>query len=398
MNTRCFEPIQKGFCVLMIMTLFSLSHEMVHGQDGDELVIGKTVKMNSEILEKEVHLSIHIPADYKTSDQRYPVLYLFQTHFEQAAGAVEMLYDYNTTPELICVQIDNYEFGYLTPTKIENDPNSGQADRFLRFFREELLPFMDSYYPVQDYRIVFSNSWGAAFIVYAILTQPDLFNAGIASIPWVNYENQNHYILQNAESILKSESYHNNYLYMTMDDESVLLPDLEAFIAILKNNPRPGPEWEYHHWPEEDHRSTPYRSIYSGLQALFENWSRIPDEIGNKGLEEIKKYELGVKKEFGYDIGISIMALHIAGIKLKREKRYEDAAAIFLYSLEKDPDNASAYVNLGRVYEESNKLDLAKKAYEKGYRIAVSTSHPQIKWIKSFLDRINKKIMDIEHN
>ena len=396
MNRRCPESRQRLLSLLIVMTAFLFLYEWVYAQDEGAVVIGKKVKMQSHILEKEMRLSIHIPDGYESSHARYPVLYAFQTHFEQIAGAVKNLYDYRLTPHMICVQIDNYDFGYLTPTPIEGRPNSGQADRFLAFFKEELFPFMNANYRVHNYRIIFSNSWGAAFIVYAMFTQPELFQTGIASIPWVNYENQNRFIMDNADSILKKGKYHNNFLYMTMDNEAVLLPDLNTFIGILKDNPKPGLDWEYHHWPEEDHTSTPYRSIYSGLRALFKDWYQIPDEIADRGLDEIKAYEHTLNDRFGYDIGVSTSALGQAGARLKRENKYAEAIELFKYAIEKNPENAFGYVTLGRVYEENNQLILAKQSFEKGYQIAVSTSHPQVKWVKSYLDKINQKIDQVK--
>jgi hypothetical protein len=47
---------------------------------------------------------------------------------------------------------------------------------------------------------------------------------------------------------------------------------------------------------------------------------------------------------------------------------------------------------LGRALEADNQLERARDAYEEAYRIAEETSHPQIKWVKNFLDKINEKI------
>ncbi len=374
--------------------IFSMSIQVKAQNSSDDIIIGRKVKMQSNILEKEIQLSIHIPDGYADSAERYPVLYIFQTHFEQVSGAVKNLYDYNLTPKIIVVSIDGYEFGYLTPTKIERDPNSGQADKFLQFFKDELFPFMDLNYRTRPYRLVFSNSWGAMFGAYAVLAKPDVFNAAIASIPWIMYDNENQFILKNTELFLNKGKY-NNFLYMTMDNELELLSHLEPFIDILKNNPQQGLEWQYNHWPEEDHTSTPYRSIYSGLGALFADWTRVPKEIADKGLDEIKKHEINLNNKFGYEIGISTTALRLAGQEFKQKENYEEAVAIYKYAIEKNPENAFAYVTLGRAYEENNQLELAKKAFDKGYEIAVSTSHPQVKWVKNFVDGINKKIESV---
>jgi len=95
------------------------------------------------------------------------------------AGAVKDLYDYSMIPKMIVVRVDNYEFGYLTPTIVEENPNSGKAELFLRFFEKELFPFIDTNFMVHPYRILFSNSWGAMFASYSILAHPNIFNTGI---------------------------------------------------------------------------------------------------------------------------------------------------------------------------------------------------------------------------
>lgn len=391
MNVRNFQTAHKGGYCVAAMMMFLFLNNLGFAQEEAKIVIGHEVRMQSTLLDKEIRLSVHVPDDYDTSDERYPVLYIFQTHFEQVSGAVKNLYDYGLAPKIIVVSVDNYEFGYLTPTKVESNPNSGKADLFLQFFKKELFPFIDSKYRTHRYRILFSNSWGAMFAVYAILAKPDVFNAAIASIPWIKYDGENRYMINNVEDFLSNKEY-SHFLYMTMDNESVILPDLKTFLNILKKIPRKGLEWEYHHWPEEDHTSTPYRSIYSGLRSLFGGWNHIPPDIAFRGLEEIKKYEEALNRKFGYAIGVSPPALRMAGQEHKRNKNYGEAISIFKYAIEKQPNNAFAYVSLGQAYEDNSQLELAKEAYEKGYKIALSTSHPQVKWVKNFLDRILQKI------
>lgn len=379
----------KIFSIFLILSF--IPNGIVYAQDEEGILIGRKIKMISKILEKEIQFSVHLPDGYEKSDERYPVLYTFQTHFEQASGAVKNLYDYNLVPKTIVVRIDNYEFGYLTPTKIESNPNSGQADKFLRFFKEELFTYFDSHYRTHPYRIVFSNSLGAMFGAYAVLAAPDIFNAAIASIPWVMYDGKERFMINNAERFLKKGTY-NNFLYMTMDDEDELLPELETFIDVIRNNPKKGLEWKYHHWPEEDHSSTPYRSIYSALRALYGGWNRIPQKILAKGLDGIKEYEITLNKKFGYKLGVSSVALRIAAQGLQKNNKMKEAISIYKYAVSKSPNNPFSYVSLGRAYEADNQFDLAKKTFEEAYRIAVSISDPQVKWVKNHLDRINKKI------
>ena len=129
--------------ILMFIIFIFFINIYGFARDKEHIVIGHKIKIQSKILEKEMQLSIHIPDEYETSDEKYPVLFTFQTHFEQVSGTIKNLYDYNLVPKIIVVRIDNYEFGYLTPTKIESNPNSGKADLFLQFFKAELIPFIN---------------------------------------------------------------------------------------------------------------------------------------------------------------------------------------------------------------------------------------------------------------
>lgn len=54
------------------------------------------------------------------------------------------------------------------------------------------------------------------------------------------------------------------------------------------------------------------------------------------------------------------------------------------------------YVTLGRVYEENGTLQPAKEAFQKASDLAIAAAEPQVKWIQSFLDRINQKIKNAE--
>ena len=202
-------------------------------------------------------------------------------------------------------------------------------------------------------------------------------------------------MINNAEGFLRNNEYH-NFLYISMDNESEVLPDLETFLNVLKTIPKKGLEWEYHYWPEEDHTSTGPRSIHSGLRSLFEGWNQIPPDIVFKGLRAIKKHETSLNQKFGYDIGISPSSLRIAGSEHKKNNKYDEAISIYKYAIEKRPNDAFAYIALGRVYEENDMLQLAKEAFQKAYDLAVSSSHPQVKWVKNFLEEINQKINDVE--
>ena len=90
-----------------------------------DIVVGHTDRITSTLPGKEIGLSIHLPDTEQKGP--FPVLVVFQTHFEQVAGTVKNLYDYGLVPGIFVVSINDYEYGYLTPSVVDGTPHSGQA-------------------------------------------------------------------------------------------------------------------------------------------------------------------------------------------------------------------------------------------------------------------------------
>jgi hypothetical protein len=353
----------------------------------DEIVIGTRTSLRSEILGKEVQLSIHVPSGGEDPEARCAVLYTFQTHLEQTFGAVEGLCEYGLIPPLIVVRVDGYEYGHLTPTQVEGSAGSGQADRFLDFFAEELFPFVDAAYRTHPYRIVFSNSWGAMFAVYAVLHRPEVFDAAIASIPWVTYDGEERFLLRNAERFLSSAHHDGHALFMAMDGEPDPLADLEALVGILRDHPRDGLRWTYRPWPEEDHTSTPHRAIHAGLRWIFDAWRTLPRETAAAGPEAVAAYERALAREYGFPLEVSPAGLRAAGQELAESGEPDRAIALFEL-------DAFALVTLGRALEEAGRLAEARTAFAEAHRLAAAQDHPQLRWVKGFLDRIEARPED----
>ena len=79
MNRTDFH-LKQALHLFWIIGLFFFLSEGECARGEEKILIGHRAGMQSTILEKEIQLSIHTPDDYDSSDERYPVLYIFQTH------------------------------------------------------------------------------------------------------------------------------------------------------------------------------------------------------------------------------------------------------------------------------------------------------------------------------
>ncbi|MFC1724454.1 alpha/beta hydrolase-fold protein [candidate division KSB1 bacterium] len=379
--------------LIFIMSIYVLIPSGVIAQEQENIIAGKSIKFYSNIYQKDIKLSVYLPSDYSTSNSKYPVFYTVQSYFLHNAGIVDLLSPYQI-PEMIYVHLETYNSGDLIPTKIESRPGSGNADRFISFFKEELIPFIDAKYRTHPFRILHSNSWGGVFCIYSLLTQPEVFSAYIATVPWFIYDGEDNFMLKNAERFIKEMKFENNFLFTVNDNEQI--PELQkrfkAFTELLDNNPKKGLKYLYFFWDNEDHYSAPFKAVYDALKWIFTDWRDIPEEILDGGVEEIKKYGDTLKNIYGYEIGINQSAVRIFASALMRQEKFNEAIALFKFNAQNNPDDPFVIESLGWVYENSGQLDLAKTTFETALSKAKKISFRDITRFSDHIERVKRKL------
>ncbi|GAA4341003.1 alpha/beta hydrolase-fold protein [Mucilaginibacter gynuensis] len=152
-------------------------------------------KFNIPQLGRQRRIWIYLPADYKTSRKRYPVIYMHdgQNLFDEYVsgygewGVDEALDSLPAKKQCIIVGIDNGGGQRIS----EYDPydskygGKGRGDDYVDFLAKTLKPYVDSAYRTQKaakYTTVAGSSMGGLISMYAVLKYPDVFgNAGIFS-------------------------------------------------------------------------------------------------------------------------------------------------------------------------------------------------------------------------
>ena len=141
------------------------------------------------------HIYVRLPEGYdENSSERYPVVYLLDgdSLFPiLAANHLFLNYD-DDLPEAIVVGIaygsfdpetNKRGFDFSAPAP-DAGPDQGGAPAFHAFLKSELLPEVESRYPVEtSRRVLFGQSRGGYMVLYFAFTDPDLFWGRIASNP-----------------------------------------------------------------------------------------------------------------------------------------------------------------------------------------------------------------------
>jgi predicted alpha/beta superfamily hydrolase len=359
---------------------------------GEQIIIGETVTVPSRHLSRDMVIDVGLPAGYAGKSGRYPVLVTCQSHFLHVTGIAADLAGKNSAPELIVASVRNYSSGDLIPEKVEGHPDSGGADRFIAFFRDELIPALDSRFRTRPFRIFYSGSFGGGFAVYMYLTQPGVFNACLSATPAIDYEGGSALIMDNLPSYLAKNSYQDRFLYLGVEDEPRLLPLLEKFVGILEEADPAGAKWEYHPFLDEDHGSIANRVIYHGLRFVFSGWNKIPDEIAGQGVGAIRSYASALGKTYGYDAGLSRFAVATAVRSYRDQGRAQDVIDLLKLGLEYEPDAEMLWLQLGRALESNGQFPKAREALETAHKKAVQNQSPHLGIFTDALDKIGRKL------
>ncbi|MFC4347702.1 alpha/beta hydrolase [Kordiimonas lipolytica] len=148
----------------------------------------------SASLARDFHIHVRLPVAYGQEKKKWPVAYLLDGGhtFPMLAGYGSYLVFANDMPDMIIVGIsygtDDWRQGNLRSTDFtapaESRDHYGGAGQFLEFLKRELIPFIENNYAAdENQRILFGQSLGGQFVLFAALHEPDLFFGLIASNP-----------------------------------------------------------------------------------------------------------------------------------------------------------------------------------------------------------------------
>jgi len=161
----------------------------------------ETIEYSSESLDQTYLLYVQLPPGYGQSNKRYPVLYALDgwAATRMYSRAVLPLIRRREIPEPIIVGIGYKNSGRVfagaifldgrrardfTSTPDPAIPRSGQADTFLSFLDDKVVPFIDATYRTDtDDRAIGGYELGGLFSCYAALSRPELFQRCLAIDP-----------------------------------------------------------------------------------------------------------------------------------------------------------------------------------------------------------------------
>lgn len=357
----------------LFLIIFSRS---VLGQTIDSIPITnqQQILLHSKEINEDRTIWIHIPPEYTTSTDTYPVLYLLDggSHFEYVSEMVDFLSDFETNfiSKMIVVAIPNTDRGRdFTPIF---DLKENSADKFLNFIKNELIPYIDKNYRTQPYRILEAHSLGGLFGVYANETTPNLFQASIIISPALTGDENKVKVMADFASYLKKNSQLFSKMFVTIGNEGTQAVDL--LTQQLKDFAPKSFQWSFKQYKDENHFSVPYKSMYDGLRFIYTNWHTEVFLNPNKLLyKHIENHFKKLSEEFGYTLTPTEDFLNQCGYQQLNFKHIEEAIEFFGQNIRLHPNSFNVYDSMGEAYMINGQKSLAIENYEKS--IAINPSN-----------------------
>jgi predicted alpha/beta superfamily hydrolase len=252
-------------------------------------------KITSSIVKgQEYDLHIMVPAGYQKSDKKYPVLYLMdsQWDFPLVTALYGQQYFDGFVPSIIIVGItwggtnpnpDSLRARDYTPTNDRRQVQSGGAEKFLSFIKNEAFPFIESNYRVDNNnRTLMGCSLGGLFTLYTLFTQPDLFQKYVAASPAFAWDSE--VLYQYEKKYSENKSNPAARLFMCVGGVERGVPGFEKLSKHLQSRHYPSLQIKPMVLENIGHSGTKGEGYERGMQYVFERPSI------SVGQEVLKQY------------------------------------------------------------------------------------------------------------
>ena len=358
-----------GIALAVAIILFVIDFSPAQ-EDGSPISIGTYRTLHSQILNEDRTLLVNLPEGYDETTIHYPVLFILyggqvQGYFAESVHIVGRLHEAGLIPQLMIIGVENVD-RYRDNLPVNRNGEKGGAENFLKFFTDELIPFVDESYRTKDFRILLGPQAGASFGLYTLMERPGLFRVSIITNPFWN-RSVREYLLAKADDFFGREGSLKSFLFITCNtsaDNEATMEYLHKLTATVEEGKKSDFTMISNPLGEnETDDGIPSPGLKEGLKAYFRKY-KFPEETEIDGLEDLKHYYRTLSQDYGYEIDIPEFTLIRQGGQLEERGRFEEARIIYEYVVEQYPHDLNSYYRLAELHQRFKNYDQSIKYYE----------------------------------
>lgn len=378
--------MKKTFFTVLALAFYVLTN----AQADNRITIGTIDTVQSYILNEKRKISVYVPkasSNNGLTKQTYPVVYLLDgdAHFASVVSMIQYLSQVNGNsfcPEMMVVGISNTaRTRDLTPTKSGDDPflqyisnvavqTSGGGEAFISFIEKELMPYIDSKYPTQPYKMLIGHSFGGLTVMNAIINHTKLFNAYIAIDPSMFWDNLN--FLNATKKAFAEKEFNGTSLYVgiakTLDqninikkllnDTTVETRGMRSILGMdqsIKTQKPKGLKYASKYYENDTHNSIPLIATYDALRHIFADYAfKLENkDVLDSTVDLAKKFALRYQKIstiFGYEVKPPETEINMYGYRFIQRKQFKKAEGFFKLNMSNYPESFNVYDSYGDFY------------------------------------------------
>ncbi|HEY0054573.1 MAG TPA: alpha/beta hydrolase-fold protein [Pedobacter sp.] len=264
---------------------------------------GKPDSIYSEVLQEKRLLNVILPPEYKPGlKEKYDVVYILdEGNIEIFSQVHRYTKGMGFIPEVIVVGVINVDRTRdFTPTVMKRMPESGGADKFISFFKQELIPYINKTYPTNGQNILYGHSLGGLFAIYTMLKDPTIFSTYLAAEPSLWYDSQ--YTNKLAIEKLTTFSQPDQNLFISSTKENIKMMGISTMDSILEITPLNNLTHKTVIYENEHHGSVHLKTMYEGLKFVYDGYNLQGKNIDHHPMNGIvlknKPYTIQVNTSF----------------------------------------------------------------------------------------------------
>lgn len=355
--------------------------------DTTKLTVADIITIHSKVLNEDRKIYIYNPNTDTIyfRPQPIPVLYLMDGDIHTAFVASQVHYlskIYNDLPPMLVVGISNYaydRFRDLTPTHTLLDyfgtfdtsaqspmKTTGGGEIFLRFVKEEVMPYVEQHYKTTPYKILSGHSFGGLMALYSFSAHPDWFNAYIAVSPSLWWDSGEE--LKRANKSLSNENIRNKKLFFSDGSEGKQFHNsVLRYDTLLRKKKLQGLKYKYVYYPDETHGSELVKAEYDALRFIYAKWKPASTDTT---WELITKFYHQLSSESGYTVLPDEQVVVTLGDQyLNTPGKLNDAIKLLEMNVKNYPTSYVGYAVLGDAYVKRSDKSKAISSYKKAFEL-----------------------------
>lgn len=240
--------------------------------------------VDSALLHERRDIEVYLPEEAAADPTaRFETLYVLDGDWNAkvVTDTVNFMRQVGFLPPLIVVSVKNHLDAAgrntrdrdLTPTQTANDAGSGGAHEFLRFLKQELVPYVDAHFPTNGLKSIHGHSYGGLFLLYVLTEDPGAFDGYIILDPSLWWDH--HALDKSIEARLPSLPVRGKAIYMAGREgaaaQSMGFSALEPWFRELAPAQL---HWNARLYRQETHDSLKLKGTYDGLKFIFNGYTQ----------------------------------------------------------------------------------------------------------------------------